>query len=135
MNDRFTPVTNQDDVQRFYDDYWPVNLPDARRTREHILSLLPAHERFQRALDGGCGTGVCSVALAEAAATVVAFDIVFRCAETAARQAQAWGRGTVRSVNGGRFDLAHSGAPSITPRTRCDRSTRSCASCAPAASS
>ncbi len=115
MNDHFTPVTNQIDVQRFYDEYWPVNLPDARRTREHILSLLPAHERFERALDGGCGTGVCSVALAEAADTVVAFDIAFRCAETAAQQARAGGRGNVRPVNGslldlpfadGRFDLA-----------------------------
>jgi ubiquinone/menaquinone biosynthesis C-methylase UbiE len=97
-----TPVTarEQEAVQRFYDRYWPANLPDARRTREHVASLLPAGQRFARALDGGCGTGVCSVALAEAAETVVACDIALRCATTARELARSWSRPNVRAVNG-----------------------------------
>ncbi|HYB74032.1 MAG TPA: hypothetical protein VED18_11730 [Candidatus Sulfotelmatobacter sp.] len=47
----------------FYDGYWPANVPDFRRTREHILGLFPERS-FGRALDAGCGTGVCSLALA-----------------------------------------------------------------------
>ena len=105
MSGRFAPAPNQAEVQRFYDAYWPVNLPDAQRTRDHILSLLPPGARFERALDAGCGTGVCSVALAEAAESVVAVDIAFRCADTAARQAEAWGRKNVVPVNGSLLDL------------------------------
>jgi ubiquinone/menaquinone biosynthesis C-methylase UbiE len=106
--------TEQRAVQQFYDRYWPDNLPDARRTQKHIFSLLPLGERFTRALDGGCGTGVCSVALAQAADSVVACDIALRCAGTTRDLARSWRRSNVTVVNGdllrlpfgaARFDL------------------------------
>jgi len=61
-------------TQAFYDGYWPQNVPDYRRTREHVFSLLPEGS-FERALDAGAGTGVCSLALAERARTLVGVDI------------------------------------------------------------
>lgn len=61
-------------TQAFYDTYWPKNVPDYRKTREHVREIVPAG-RYKRALDGGCGTGVCSLALAELADEVVAFDL------------------------------------------------------------
>ncbi len=44
-------------TREFYDGYWPANVPDFRRTREHIIALLPDGS-FERALDAGCGTEV-----------------------------------------------------------------------------
>lgn len=61
-------------TRAFYDSYWPANVPERSRTREHVLSLLPPG-RFDRVLDAGCGTGVCSLALSERAGEVVGVDI------------------------------------------------------------
>ncbi|MGH2367854.1 MAG: class I SAM-dependent methyltransferase, partial [Chloroflexota bacterium] len=61
-------------TQAFYDGYWPKNVPDHQKTREHIRAIVPAG-RYRRALDGGCGTGVCSLALAELADEVVSVDL------------------------------------------------------------
>lgn len=63
------------ETKGFYDDYWPANLPDFKKTREHVLSLLPPDRTFRLVLDAGCGTGVCSLALAERAEKVMAADI------------------------------------------------------------
>jgi len=62
------------ETRAFYDRYWPGNVPDYRRTREHVFSLLP-DVPIERALDAGAGTGVCTLALAERARTVVGVDI------------------------------------------------------------
>lgn len=58
----------------FYDGYWPLNVPDYKKTREHVFDIVP-NNRYERAFDGGCGTGVGSLALSEIAENVVAFDI------------------------------------------------------------
>jgi ubiquinone/menaquinone biosynthesis C-methylase UbiE len=63
------------ETKEFYDVYWPANLPDFKKTREHVLSLLPPERTFRLALDAGCGTGVCSLALSERAEKVIAVDI------------------------------------------------------------
>lgn len=61
-------------VEEFYNDYWPKNVPDYRKTIEHIHSLIP-NKHYNNALDGGCGTGVCSVALSMKAENITGVDI------------------------------------------------------------
>lgn len=61
-------------MQEFYNRYWPANVPDFERTAAHVDSLLPEKEVFEHALDAGCGTGVCSLALAGQAEKVTAVD-------------------------------------------------------------
>jgi len=74
----------------FYDRYWPANLPDAARAAEHVIAMVPPR-RYQIALDGGAGTGVCSLALATLADQVIAADISIgslRAARTLSEQQQ-----------------------------------------------
>jgi 2-polyprenyl-6-hydroxyphenyl methylase/3-demethylubiquinone-9 3-methyltransferase len=100
----------------FYDGYWPENVPDYRRTREHVFSLLP-DVPIEQALDAGAGTGVCSVALAERARTVVGVDISaasLRVAERLAgeirRENAVFSRGDLQRMPFGdeTFDLVYS---------------------------
>ena len=72
----------------FYDEYWPKNVPNADRTRAHIRSIVPPGS-YRRALDGGCGTGVCSLSLSEIADSVVGLDISQGSLETARDLAQS----------------------------------------------
>lgn len=62
------------DTRFFYDQFWPQHIPDYSKTKEHVLRLLP-EGRHGVVLDGGCGLGVCSVALSTVAQTVVSLDI------------------------------------------------------------
>src|SRR5512139_692086 len=64
------------EVRGFYDRYWPANLPELAETRKHVHSLLPL-EDIGLALDGGCGSGVCALSLAEKAEQVVAVDLSY----------------------------------------------------------
>ncbi|MBE9536066.1 MAG: class I SAM-dependent methyltransferase [Proteobacteria bacterium] len=73
----------QDKAQAFYDDYWPKNVPDYKKTREHVFEIVPTR-KYKKAFDGGCGTGVNSLALAEIAENVVAFDLSSASLKTAA---------------------------------------------------
>lgn len=59
---------------KFYDGYWPQNVPDYEKTKEHVFSIVP-QQRYKLALDGGCGTGVNALALAELADKVFGLDI------------------------------------------------------------
>ena len=70
-------------TRAFYDTYWPRNVPDATRAAEHVRKIVPAG-RFRRALDAGCGTGVCCPALAERAQQVIGLDLSFGSLRTAA---------------------------------------------------
>jgi ubiquinone/menaquinone biosynthesis C-methylase UbiE len=80
------------ETKDFYDKYWPVNIPDFKKTKEHLFSLLPSGKDFQLVLDAGCGTGVCSLALAERAKKVVAVDISTESLGTAASLAKQLGK-------------------------------------------
>lgn len=91
-------------TQSFYDRYWPQNVPDWQKTREHVRSLLP-DGHIEAALDGGCGTGVCSLALAERALTVTAVDISAGSLATARRLARETGRCNIRFCQGSLLDL------------------------------
>lgn len=61
-------------ITEFYDEYWPKNVPDYTKTREHVLSIVPP-KKFKKVLDAGCGTGVCSLALSERGGSVMGLDI------------------------------------------------------------
>ena len=82
-------------TQAFYDSYWPKNVPDYRRTREHVFSLLP-DMHIERALDAGAGTGVCSLALAERSHTVIGVDISGGSLRTAKHLALETGHGNAK---------------------------------------
>jgi 2-polyprenyl-6-hydroxyphenyl methylase / 3-demethylubiquinone-9 3-methyltransferase len=62
------------ETQAFYDSYWPSNVPDYKRTQEHVFSLLP-DVPIAHALDAGAGTGVCTLALAERASLAIGVDL------------------------------------------------------------
>ena len=79
-------------TQAFYDGYWPRNVPDYHRTREHVFSLLP-DTPIGRALDAGAGTGVCSLALAERSHAVIGVDISGGSLRTAKQLALETGHG------------------------------------------
>jgi ubiquinone/menaquinone biosynthesis C-methylase UbiE len=64
-------------VQQFYDEYWPSNLPtqeDLEETRRHLLKIIPT-KQYDDTLDAGCGLGVCTVALSDISNRVVGLDI------------------------------------------------------------
>jgi ubiquinone/menaquinone biosynthesis C-methylase UbiE len=93
-----TPAAGRGErTRRFYDSYWPANVPDAARTREHVFSLLGAGD-YDHALDGGCGTGVCSLALAERARRVTSIDLSGGSLRTARGLADDAGRSNLRFV-------------------------------------
>jgi 2-polyprenyl-6-hydroxyphenyl methylase/3-demethylubiquinone-9 3-methyltransferase len=86
------------DTRSFYDEYWPANVPDSSRTREHVLGLLPDRE-FERVLDAGCGTGVCSLALSERGREITALDLSAGSLRTARALAGGRGRANVRCLH------------------------------------
>jgi glycosyltransferase involved in cell wall biosynthesis/ubiquinone/menaquinone biosynthesis C-methylase UbiE len=88
----------------FYDAYWPENIPDWRKTRDHVRTVVGA-ARYRRALDAGCGTGVCSLALAELAGEVVALDLSHHSLGTAKSLAEQSGRSNIRTQRGSVLDL------------------------------
>lgn len=67
-------ISRQGETKSFYDEYWPQNVPDYHKTREHVYDIVP-NKKYRKVFDGGCGTGVNSLALSEMAEKVVAFDL------------------------------------------------------------
>src|SRR5436305_8512637 len=101
------PLAENETQQRtpsFYDVYWPKNVPDYRKTREHVREVVPAG-RYKRALDGGCGTGVCSLALSEMAGEVVGFDLSDGSLATARALATKLGRSNISFQQGSLLDI------------------------------
>src|SRR4029453_17248744 len=91
-------------TQAFYDTYWPQNVPNFSKTREHVLSIVPKG-RYKKALDGGCGTGVCSLALAEIADDVVGFDLSSGSLNTARKLAQEVGASNLTFKQGSLLNI------------------------------
>jgi ubiquinone/menaquinone biosynthesis C-methylase UbiE len=69
-------------TQIFYNSFWPKNVPDIQKAREHTLRIVP-DRKFTRALDAGCGSGVSSIALLDRSKTVVSIDLSEKSLETA----------------------------------------------------
>jgi 2-polyprenyl-6-hydroxyphenyl methylase/3-demethylubiquinone-9 3-methyltransferase len=104
------------ETQAFYDSYWPNNVPNYERTREHVFSLLPAAS-FTAALDAGAGTGVCTLALAERARIAVGVDLSGNSLRIARELAGRLGRANASFSQGdlhrlpfgdNTFDVVHS---------------------------
>ena len=78
-------------VQGLFDDYAPDfehHLVDQLGYRAHLelLALLPAQGRFARALDLGCGTGLCGRAVRHRVDHLTGIDLAPRMVEQAARE-------------------------------------------------
>lgn len=100
-------VTSKKKTQKtgaFYDVYWPRNVPDYRKTREHVHEIVPPGP-YGRAIDGGCGTGVCSLALSELADEVVALDISRGSIKTGEGLAAKLGKDNIRFCQGSLLDI------------------------------
>jgi 2-polyprenyl-6-hydroxyphenyl methylase/3-demethylubiquinone-9 3-methyltransferase len=67
-------MSKEKQTKSFYDEYWPKSIPDYTKTQRHIHSIIP-QKKFVLALDAGCGTGVCSLALADKMSRVIACDV------------------------------------------------------------
>lgn len=78
-------------VRSFYDGYWPSNVPDYVKTRDYVFTILP-NGNYNRILDAGCGTGVCTLALAERANEVLAVDMSLESLKTAVELAHKMGK-------------------------------------------
>lgn len=86
-------------VAAFYDAYWPGEVPVLDKTLEHITDIIPSG-RYELALDAGCGSGACSLALARLANRVVCIDISLASLQTA--------RGLSLKIGPGHFGFINS---------------------------
>jgi len=91
-------------VQSFYDGYWPSNVPDYVKTRDYVFTILP-NGNYNRILDAGCGTGVCTLALAERANEVLAVDISPQSLKTATQLAHKMGKNNIEFKQASVLDL------------------------------
>ena len=78
-------------TSRFYDEFWPKNVPYYEETKKYMMGTLTG-KVYRRALDAGCGHGLCSVVLSEISNKVLAVDISPACIETARQQAARFER-------------------------------------------
>ena len=100
-------------TKEFYDDFWPRFVPIYDETKKYMLETL-TERQIGRALDAGCGHGICSVILSEMAEQVVSVDVSSDSLATARQQAQRFGRDNIEfhhqdlqelDTNLGPFDL------------------------------
>ncbi|WP_431857336.1 class I SAM-dependent methyltransferase [Azospirillum sp.] len=81
-------------TKEFYDSFWPKFVPIYEETKKYMLETI-AERHVGRALDAGCGHGICSVVLSELADEVTAVDISTDSLATARQQAKAFGRANI----------------------------------------
>jgi 2-polyprenyl-6-hydroxyphenyl methylase / 3-demethylubiquinone-9 3-methyltransferase len=81
-------------TKEFYDSFWPKYVPIYEETKKYMLETI-AERHVGRALDAGCGHGVCSVVLSELADTVTAVDLSTDSLNTARQQAAAFKRDNI----------------------------------------
>ena len=99
--------TVETQVRRFYDTYWPSHLPskeDLQETHGHLQKILP-DKRYARALDAGCGLGVCSVALSTMSERVVGVDHSLGSLRAAVKLAAEVDRQNVAFIEGSLMDI------------------------------
>lgn len=74
----------------FYSEFWPKNVPYYSETKKYMLATITGRA-YKRALDAGCGHGICSVILSEMTTQVLGVDISSKCLDTAIQQAAKFG--------------------------------------------
>jgi 2-polyprenyl-6-hydroxyphenyl methylase/3-demethylubiquinone-9 3-methyltransferase len=99
--------TVETQVRRFYDMYWPSNLPskeDLQETYNHLQKIIP-DRKYARALDAGCGLGVCSVALSAMSERVVGIDHSLGSLRAAVTLAAGLNRQNITFIEGSLMDI------------------------------
>lgn len=86
------------ETKRFYDRYWPRNVPIYEETRRYVLDTV-SERNVEHALDAGCGPGLCSVALSEIAGRVTAVDVSTDSLDTAREQARKHSRDNIEFLH------------------------------------
>jgi 2-polyprenyl-6-hydroxyphenyl methylase / 3-demethylubiquinone-9 3-methyltransferase len=81
-------------TKEFYDSFWPKYVPIYEETKKYMLDTI-VERRVGRALDAGCGHGICSVVLSELADEVTAVDLSTDSLDTARQQAAGFKRENV----------------------------------------
>lgn len=78
-------------TKEFYDQYWPRFVPIYEETKKYMLRTI-TEPHVGRALDAGCGHGLCSIVLSELADQVTGVDISTDSLDTARQQVAMAGR-------------------------------------------
>jgi len=86
-------------IEGFYNNYWPENIPDYKKTEEHIFGLLPFSQGAFISLDAGCGSGVCSLALSQKTKKVFSCDLSWYSLKTAAQFSKKLNRENIEFIN------------------------------------
>lgn len=81
-------------TKQFYDEFWPKYVPIYEETKTYMLATI-TERQVGRALDAGCGHGICSVVLSEFAGQVDAVDVSTDSLATARAQAARFERGNI----------------------------------------
>lgn len=81
-------------TKEFYDAYWPKFVPIYEHTKKYMLETI-GERSIPRALDAGCGHGICSIVLSEISDHVTAVDLSTDSLATAREQAGHFGRGNI----------------------------------------
>ena len=87
------------ETKEFYDEFWPKNIPHYEETKKYMLSTI-RERKVEKALDAGCGHGVCSVILSEFTEQVTAVDISPACIETAKEIIKKFNRSNIECISG-----------------------------------
>lgn len=85
------PVMIDAATKQFYDEFWPKYVPIYTETKKYMLATI-TETGVDRALDAGCGHGICSVVLSEFSTHVDAVDLSTDSLDTARQQAARFGR-------------------------------------------
>ncbi len=86
------------ETKKFYDGYWPRNVPIYEETRKYVLDTV-AERNVGHALDAGCGHGLCSVALSEIADQVTAVDLSSDSLDTAREEIRRHGSDNINLLH------------------------------------
>jgi len=78
-------------VPDFYKTHWSEYPLEFKGVIEHLQDIFPAGVEGKRVLDGGCGSGIVSVAFASMGANVTGVDVTHECVEDSRRRAEKFG--------------------------------------------
>jgi ubiquinone/menaquinone biosynthesis C-methylase UbiE len=92
------------DIGKFYDKYWPANVPDYEKVKKHVFSVVP-RRRCDRIFDAGCGSGICSIVLSELANVVVGYDISADSLKQAKKLAREFGETNIHFCQGSLVEI------------------------------
>jgi len=75
-------------VSEFYKTHWSDYPLEIKGVIEHLQDIFPDGVKGKKVLDGGCGSGIVSVAFAILGAQVTGVDVTRKCVENSRRRAE-----------------------------------------------